>query len=885
MVFGDDLAQLFGINQDMTDSSTTDTKGYHSSFTRIIKLKDDNRLRIICRDLILHLPLQPGQKISLTKVFDSSLSRDPLHRTLNMRQIGLLLDDSLSDLSAFPAESIPDLSDEKVDMSKHHSFQINNSVLQFLQGDIRVREFVFQSLLDEATSSTCFACRSNAAFQISVCFSIGFGIPADVESCQQWLLRSGKTGVDLERVLDGMREYLQEEGLYLYHTNLLNNLHNDGYLRNIDHLATYLPALSLDNINDLYKREIADLVSCLGPAAFLTMSLEGVHATILREAGLYQEAAAIQDRCLQQFLQSTLHDGTENPNAQVFMSALAETYLRQGDFQEAERYNTMVKSRRTETLGPDHPLTLACMQTEGILYHERGLPEEAESTYKLVIEKRKQAMGVYHTSTLNAMCDLGNLYLHQMRYKEAAATLEEERGLCERLLGTNHYNTLATLANLANAYIGLDKKEAAQHLLDRALFGLRLTFGEDHPMTYSVMAGYGALYYNLEQYSTSLDWYNKALLGTDKLLGADHPSTTQIIRSMALVLIAMEADFGEITMLYERCLGAQKRLLGENHREYLETLSDYCHFLFERGHLQDAECGFRELIGHQETCLGPTHGALAVTLCKLGQILSTLGKNDADMALRRAVDLSMQYGEGKHEIGWECMEKLADHLCHTGSDLQEAETLYYRILEAKRANPSIEPIENYVILDSLADLSMELGNLEQAIVVRKEMVEISETFEEEYDEDKVAVLADLAFILNKSKQYDEAEPVYRKALEMAISTFGDSGERTLDMKGHLAWNLEHQGNHEEARVLVKDALTKSRGCMGSEPMQLRLRARAAAIYFRQGEQAAAIELSQGVVDRTRVVFGADSDELHAAETNHALYTQGHWGDPLVGKQT
>jgi tetratricopeptide (TPR) repeat protein len=897
MIFADELAQNFGIHHDMTDFSTADTQEQISSFTKIKKLKDEDRLRLICKDLILRLPLQPNQKVSLTKVFNSSLARDPLQRTLDMEKIRALLDDSLNDSSGFPAEMIPDIPSEKVDMEEHRNFQvpvhdcrflqitnflqISESVLQFLQGDVRVREFIFQSLLGQAESSTCFACQSNAAFQTSICFAIGFGIPADMQSCQQWLQRSGKSGIELERILNGMREYAQVEEPHLYHTHLLNNLQTDGYLRNIDYLDTYLPAISFEKVKNLYEREIADLVSCLGSGAFLALSLKGVYATILREAGHYQEAADIQTQCVEQLLQYKTHDGTENPNAQVFMSALAETYRRQGDFQQAEHYNSIVKSRRTETLGPDHPLTLACLQVEGILYNERGFPEDAERTYKLVIEKRKQTIGTYHVGTLNAMSDLGNLYLHQMRYEEAAAILEEERGLCETLLGNDHYNTLVTLTNLANAYIGLGKDEAAQGLLERALFGLRLTFGEDHPMIYSVMASLGALFYSLEAYPPSLVWYNKALLGNEKLLGADHPSTTQVARSMASVLVAMDADFEKIKMVYERCIGAQKRLVGENHREYLETQSDYCHFLFERGHLHDAELGYRELIEHQETCLGPKHGALAVSLCKLGQILSKLGKQDADVALRRAVDLSMQYGEGHHEMGWECMEALADHLHNTGSDLHEAETLYRRIIATKRADPNIEAIELYSTLDSLADLSMELGDLQQAIVVRREMIELSETFDElgetvagEYNEDRVVALAELAFVLYKSKQYDDAEQVYRKALELAIATFGDSGERTLHIEAQLAWILDHQGQHKEARVLVEQALEKSKASPVTEGIRLEVMGKAAAVFFRQGDQAAAIALSKEVVDGTLVVFGAESERLNAAEANHTLYCSG-----------
>jgi hypothetical protein len=117
-------------------------------------------------------------------------------------------------------------------------------------------------------------------------------------------------------------------------------------------------------------------------------------------------------------------------------------------------------------------------------------------------------------------------------------------------------------------------------------------------MTCSVMASQGALYYNLGEYPTSIDWYNKALSSTEKMMVADHPSTTRIVKSMASVLVAMEADFGEINILYERCIKAQERLRGEYHPEYLDTETECCHFLLESGHLQDAECRFRELIRH-----------------------------------------------------------------------------------------------------------------------------------------------------------------------------------------------------------------------------------------------------------------------------------------------
>jgi tetratricopeptide (TPR) repeat protein len=517
-----------------------------------------------------------------------------------------------------------------------------------------------------------------------------------------------------------MKRYLDEHGPYMNYTNSLNNLHQEGYLRSFDYVEAYLPALPFNEIRKLYEREIGDLVSCLGPATLLPICLEGVYATLLREFG------SISKRQISKFGAFTISnvrctkatDGSEHPQVQVSMSELVEIYRRHGDFIQAEHFNAMVKSRRTELFGTDHPLTLACVHTEGNLFRERGSLDEAESKYKYVIEKRKQVLGTYHSGTLNALSDLGTLYLHKMEHKKAAAMLEKERDQCERLLGPNHYSTFATLNNLASVYVDMREPEAVQQLLDRSLFGLRVAYGDDHPMICTVLANHGALCYMLEDFLASRDWYSKALQSTEMILGKDHPSTMPILQSMASLFEAMDADFEDTKVLYERCIETQRRLIGENHPEFLEAQSEYCCFLLQQGHLEDAARGYRQLLLRQEETLGPKHGALMETLSNLGDALSKLGNEDAEAVLRRGLDISSQYGAGKHEIGWECMERLADYLYRTGADLNEAQDLYQEIIETKRESSNIAPLENYATLDSLASLCVDRGKLEQAIEAR-----------------------------------------------------------------------------------------------------------------------------------------------------------------------
>jgi tetratricopeptide (TPR) repeat protein len=154
------------------------------------------------------------------------------------------------------------------------------------------------------------------------------------------------------------------------------------------------------------------------------------------------------------------------------------------------------------------------------------------------------------------------------------------------------------------------------------------------------------------------------------------------------------------------------------------------------------------------------------------------------------------------------------------------------------------------------------------------MIELSKSFEEEFNEDRAALLADLAWILDKIKRYDEAEPVYRQALDLLVNTSGDVAERTLQLKAALAWNLENQGRHDEARIIVDQTLDKSRECLVLGPVQLQVDAKAAAVLYRQGERATAIAISQEVLDGSCVVFGDGSDELRAAQINHTVYLKG-----------
>ncbi|OAL51489.1 hypothetical protein IQ07DRAFT_563599 [Pyrenochaeta sp. DS3sAY3a] len=861
-----------GIASDFTDISGS--QGQSPTFKRITRLKLEDQLRPFCRDAIEFLALEPKQKESLNQLFDITLSPDPHRRASDVDQARVLLDQCLADPSGWPFGETPqgDAGIEQIDMEQHFDFQISASIVQLLRADFRIRQYITKSLIEEAKGSNCVSCKSNAAFQLSVCFSIGFGIPANYDSSRNWLHRSGKSEVDLTNQLELIKEFSWVEHPYTYHTHFLNNLHNEGFIRNIDYLDTYMSCLTLLEVKHEYERELEDLAVALGEAAVPYLTLHQVYAVILKAAGNYQDAIKIHRRDLEVLKgRDDFDEGRHDmPN---IMSELADLYLLQGDFETSAHYCKSVKELRTSIFGPNHPLTLVSLHLEGKLLAETGNVEEAERTLKIVLEYRKATLGLNHQATLNVMCDLASVYSRQLRYEEAITIIEEEIHIRTSLLGPHHHSTLSTLCDLANVLIDTDKLNHAQKLLDQALFGLPKSLGEDHVATSAVLAGFGALYLKLQDYDKSLECYDTALLAIERTLGQNHPVAMNLIRSKAVLLAEMGSDIDEPKALFQQSLRYQETSLGEGHPETLVNLSEYCTFLLEHDCLEEAEKCYRILLQRQETHLGMRHIAVAATLCELGQTLERMENQEAETTMRHALDVATDFIEGKHVLGWKCMEQLAEYLHKKDINLEESKELYERSIAEKEADGDFEPMERYAPLHSLVDLCLDLQNLTRAIEAQRKIITIADTFEGEYADERMKTRAQLAQILDKAGELCEAEIAYRDALSHSPRSCNENVNDILECTAKLAWCLERQNKHDEARTLIDQAMEGSETLQVLEvPVRHTVLLGAAAVYSRQGDQPLAISLSQKVVEECSTLYGVESEETCAAVKTHARYS-------------
>ncbi|OCK98961.1 uncharacterized protein K441DRAFT_693173 [Cenococcum geophilum 1.58] len=850
VLFREELSNQFPIALDLADNPTLEGAGKHN-FRTIDGLKTMDKMRPFCRSQVgsLESPTS-GQKEGLMKLFEMTLAPDPVDRATDFQVVSEVLKNIPDGIRSNPEfdvtewipteEIIPGtIEDHENEFQQHHDFQISESILQFVKIDRRVREHIMKCILHEARYNKCLRCQKNSAFQLALCFKIGFGIAASERSSQEWLQNSGRAAAELQSEVQLISQISPTSDPFLYHSRFLTNLNNEGYLRPVDYFDAYKADYSLDQIIQGYEREISDLECCLGSQSLVSVGMKSTFASVLKRAGDYAKAADLQEEQVQ-WLENHPEFGPQHLDTHVLWSELSGLYR------------------------------LVHMQAQ--LLQDLGSFEEAERLYKSVLSQRESIFGKLHEATLNVMSDLGAFYIYQANYDQAQEYCEEELRLSEKMFGPHHYSTLISLNNLALLYLHKEDVKLAKELLDRAMPEFRLVIGDSHPLRSAALANCGTLYLGLEMYDESLGCYDEALNMIQETLGPNHPVALQIFLGKAR-LYEKKGDFEQAKNMFEICIHGGEQMFGLEHPETLVSLHSYSDFLLEHSKLHEAETCYRSLLYRQEHRVGGNQVTLLATLSGLGNVLELLGSDEAEKIYGRALDLSIGLLGMDTEETWSCMQNLATYVQDKGRH-DESEHLHRRIIEAKRArfgNCCVEVLEN---IDDLHKALVCQDKLDEAEEVQREALEYSRKCLGPDDPDILERLWNLASVLNQRGNLVEAESTYRECITISTKAFGEGGEKTLELSAILAWVMEREGKHVEARQCIAQALEKCElGYGQSNPTFIRVGTQAAGILFRQGDREEAISISGLVLEICRSTLGPDDEETQAAEHNHSLYSK------------
>ncbi|MCC5822650.1 MAG: tetratricopeptide repeat-containing serine/threonine protein kinase [Phycisphaerales bacterium] len=250
-----------------------------------------------------------------------------------------------------------------------------------------------------------------------------------------------------------------------------------------------------------------------------------------------------------------------------------------------------------------------------------------------------------------------------------------------------------------------------------------------------------------------------------------------------------------------------------------------------------------------------------------------------ERTLRALIDLaSVNADRGDFDLGFEMLDRFdADRAGVFGDD----SSVVIRALEARgmlnfqlrRFEPAAEAFARVAAfrerdqehphgeLTPLANLAASyegLGRYEEAEPIYRRVLEIETRLGGPDNLETLATAHNLAFLLASMGRHEESEPLYRDTLERCARVLGPAHEGTLSCMTALASLLRQTDRREEARTMLEEAWDIATDAYGiGSPMSSHVGSILGLVCGEIGEDARAVEVLTPVIAATEAMLGQD----------------------------
>lgn len=291
-----------------------------------------------------------------------------------------------------------------------------------------------------AQLAECQSCSENAAFQLALCYTFGFGVRADSELSEEWLLCSGKNKEDLDealRKLQSMKPRLSSIGGLIdlgLESQLSSVYDTDGILEQA--------------IRE-YQAMTAARLRAFGPEHFSTIRMNGLLAALLAYTGKEEQVVQATRIYLEiiRILDSLY--GPKYRGTLVAKTALARAYSDLKHFKKAEIIAMEVFESYSSESKDGIALRLAALCDLASIAVDCGKYDKAIERELEVIEGGKEHLGPSQRNVMRAKGVLASAYFGSGLFQEGVQLAEEAYKEKSVALGKEHLATLASLQELA----------------------------------------------------------------------------------------------------------------------------------------------------------------------------------------------------------------------------------------------------------------------------------------------------------------------------------------------------------------------------------------------------------------------------------------------------
>ena len=428
--------------------------------------------------------------------------------------------------------------------------------------------------------------KSNAAFQLAVCYYIGFGGPEDDGNITEWLGIAEKNLGELQLEIELIRtrdlhreiEYKNEDLVLLAGGGFFSW----SFYSNEKRSDVQEEELSL-------SRELEKMQQVLIPSDYIIIALQRELANTLQTQGRYSRALSILWNTLQ-FLETDPEYGPSHPRTLYVALDVLEVLHKEGDYEKGIELGER-KLRICQEVYGDRDILTAYFQVQlASIFREKGHYKSSEILFRQGLETKSQCFGKRHLATLATMKDIGDLLRSCHRYEEALDILSEVVEGAVETLGREHSVSLAAIGSVASVLLNMNSYWQAESL------------------------------------------FNMQAAGSQDLWGEDDVRLARIMNGLAMAIVA-QSRYDEAKQLSKEAVAKAERFLGDSHYETLHLRSNLAFILLEQAEYAEAETILRELIPKQEAQLGEFHSGTLIAKIRLTLAIQNQGRLEETKSL------------------------------------------------------------------------------------------------------------------------------------------------------------------------------------------------------------------------------------------------------------
>ena len=449
-----------------------------------------------------------------------------------------------------------------------------------MQSSITLRKHIVRCLQLQLMNETERIQRSNAAFQLAVCYCIGFGgTIEDDGNVTEWLGIAEKPLDELQleiellrtRDIDRENEYKNEELVRLAGGGFFTWLFDSHQERSDVHEKE----LSL-------SRELEKMQQVLIASDYVISELQRDLANALQDQGYYSRARSMLWPRLQ-FLETHQKYGPRHPRT-IFVALDVLVILGlEGDYAKGIEVGERYLSICHEKFGGEDILTASFQTQLAIVLKGQGRYQSSEALYRQGLETLSQWLGKRHPATLDVMKEIGDLVRLLLRHEEALEIMTE--------------------------------------VLERSVE----TFGMEHPLALDAIGSNGSLLLNMNSHWQAEKLLSMQAAGYRDIWGEDDVRLAPVMNNLALAVVAQNR-YAEAAQLSREAVARGVRFLGNDHYKTLQIRSNLAFILSEQAEYAEAETVLRELIPRQESQLGAFHSSTLISKARLALAVRNLGR-------------------------------------------------------------------------------------------------------------------------------------------------------------------------------------------------------------------------------------------------------------------